>query len=63
MEKLLTLVEAAAVAGVSKITLRRWLADGRIAVVKLSSRSHRILADDLERFVASRRVQSKKRAG
>lgn len=51
MERLLSLDEAADLAGLSKHTLRRWARIQRVGVVRLSSRAIRFRESDLEKFV------------
>lgn len=51
MERLLSLDEAADLAGVSKFTLRRWARIQRVGVVRLSARAIRFRTSDLEKLV------------
>ena len=51
MERLLSLDEAAHLAGVSKFTLRRWARIQRVSVVRLSSRAIKFRTSDLEELV------------
>ncbi len=51
MERLLSLQEAAELAGVSKFTLRRWARLQRVGVVRLSKRAIRFRQSDLDALV------------
>lgn len=48
---LLTLAETAEVLVVSRRTVRRYIADGHLDAVRLGSRSIRVKAESVERFV------------
>ena len=54
--RLLRVSEAAALLNVDERTLRAWIADGRFAVVRFSSRCLRIPLDGLLEFVAKKTV-------
>ncbi len=56
-EEVLTLEEAAGLLKVPVGTIRRWLREGRIPVVKLGGQKTgwRVLRSDLDRFVRERR--------
>lgn len=45
---LLSTAEVAAMLGVTKVTIRRWVAAGKLPVVRLSTHSVRFRADDVE---------------
>jgi excisionase family DNA binding protein len=54
---LMGLDEAAAMLGVSKVTLRRWSADGKLPCIRLGGRGdRRFRPQDLESYIRSRMV-------
>ena len=53
--------QAAALLGVSRMTLWRWIASGDLAVLRLGHRTSRILRSDLEQFVLSRKAGQRSR--
>lgn len=57
--KLLSVSEAAEMLGLSKHTLNQWKSQGRIPFIKLGRRTL-FDPDDLEAFIADRRVKPKK---
>lgn len=68
-DDLLTLAEASAIMGVSKITLRRWTASGSFPCVRIGSRNdRRFRAMDIRQFIlahmshAPRHVAKEERA-
>jgi excisionase family DNA binding protein len=50
-ESLLTLQEAADKLGISKVTLWRWIKDGKLTAVKLSRRIVYVRKDEIDRFL------------
>jgi excisionase family DNA binding protein len=50
-ESLLTLDETAEKLGISKVTLWRWVKDGKLAVVRLSPRVVYVRKEELRRFI------------
>jgi len=50
-ESLLTLDEVAERLGVSRVTLWRWIKNGKLAVVRLSQRTIYVRREELERFL------------
>ena len=50
-ENLLTLDEVAKRLGISRVTLWRWVKDGKLSAVKLSQRTVYVRREELERFV------------
>ena len=55
--------QAAALLGVSRMTLWRWISAGDLAVLRLGHRTSRILRSDLEQFVLSRKAGQRRRQG
>jgi excisionase family DNA binding protein len=50
-ENFLTLKDVAERLGVSKVTLWRWIKDGKLSAIKLSQRTVYVRKDELERFI------------
>lgn len=51
MEKLFRVPEAASVLNIRPATLRRWIFDGKVAVVRVGSRAIRISSEEITRIV------------
>ena len=62
LQRLYGLAEARKLLGVSDRTLRGWIAAGRIAVVKFSSRCVRIEEAELARFIGEHRQDGQRLA-
>jgi len=58
-----TVSEAASVLDVSRTTVWRWIADGRLAAYRAGGRTIRIKREDLERFLRPARLGTKRQAG
>ncbi len=58
MAKLLNVNELEARSGASRYTWRRWIAEGRIATVRLG-RLIKVREEDYERFVAENRTEAR----
>jgi excisionase family DNA binding protein len=50
-DNLITLSEVADRLGISRVTLWRWIKDGKLASVKLSKRTVYVREEELERFI------------
>ncbi|OPY71009.1 MAG: Helix-turn-helix domain protein [Syntrophorhabdaceae bacterium PtaU1.Bin034] len=57
MDELIPLIEAAKILRISRVTLWKWMKQGRIAVVRLSERKVCIEKTELERFIAENRMR------
>ncbi len=51
MEKLFRVPEAASVLNIQPGTLRRWIFDGKISVIRVGTRAIRISSDEIARIV------------
>jgi excisionase family DNA binding protein len=59
VDELLTVVQAASVLGIRPWTLRHWISDRKIDVVKYGNGSVRIKRSVLDRFVASCTIKAR----
>lgn len=50
-ENLLTLTDVADRLGISKVTLWRWIKNGKLSAVRLSKRTVYVRKDEVERFI------------
>jgi excisionase family DNA binding protein len=50
-ENLLTLKQVSERLGISKVTLWRWIKDGKLSSVRLSQRTVYVRKEELERFI------------
>jgi excisionase family DNA binding protein len=63
VDELLTVVQAAGVLGIRPWTLRHWISDRKIDVVKYGNGSVRIKRSVLDRFVASCTIKARRGDG
>jgi excisionase family DNA binding protein len=57
MDELIPLIEAAKLLNISRVTLWKWMKQGRISVVRLSERKVCIEKSELERFIRENTVR------
>jgi excisionase family DNA binding protein len=60
MSALMTVGEAAKRIGVHVDTLKNWTKAGQLSIVKLGHRTYRIAPEDLDQFISSRKVRSRR---
>lgn len=58
MQRLLNYEEAAKYLNVAEITLKKWVQDRRIPVVRFSAKCTRFKPEDLQQFAESSRVEA-----
>ena len=56
MEKLYTIKQVAKILGVHHLTIRRWIDEDKIKVIRLTERTMRITQTELDKFVDGKGV-------